>query len=75
MNAFLTVPQFLKKDYHVIVTSMFERTPLNFGYNFNKTHSHKCVFYTAKVSLFSSVSTSDLGLHDMVKYGNYSLMG
>lgn len=58
-----------------MVTSTFERTPLNFGYNFNKTHSHKCVFYTAKVSLFSSVSTSDLGLHNMVKHGNYSLTG
>ncbi|PSU28178.1 hypothetical protein CTM88_13675 [Photobacterium aquimaris] len=52
MNTFFATPQLLKEDYHVMVTSAFERTQQNFGYNFNKPHSLKRVYFHApKTSL------------------------
>lgn len=52
MNTFFSDPQLLKEDYHVIVTSTFERTQQNFGYNFNKPYSLKRVYFHApKTSL------------------------
>ena len=34
MNTFYSTPLLLKGDYHGMVTSMFECTKQNFGYNF-----------------------------------------
>ena len=34
MNTFFSAPQLLKGDYHVMITSTFECTKQNFGYNF-----------------------------------------